>query len=326
MSDAVERRLERERRARREAESIAERVTSELYATVTELARAKAVLDETTDFVAITDPAGHPSYLNRMLTETFGLHVGDGRSVFDLLTPASRGRLDDDILGVLEEKGIVRDEFAFVRDTGREVPVSAVLIAHRSSRGAVDSLSIIGRDITEQRAMEDELAHRALHDPLTTLPNRRLFFECLDLAVARASRAASSCAVMFIDLDGFKAVNDSLGHAAGDMLLFTVAGRLNACVRAADVVARFGGDEFAALCENVTRAHAEEIADRLLRRAAEPVHTDAGDATVTASIGIAFSARGEASPEVMVRDADKAMYDAKRGGKSRYVVVTAGTI
>jgi diguanylate cyclase (GGDEF)-like protein/PAS domain S-box-containing protein len=317
--------LARERRARKEAEAIAERTTTDLYQAVGELARAKAVLDETTDFVAITDPAGRPSYVNRMLTETFGLALGDSRSLFDLLTPSSRGRLDNDLVGTLPAKGIVRDEFAFVRDGNGEIPVSAVLIAHRSPTGQIESLSFVGRDITEQRAMHDQLTHLALHDPLTSLPNRRLFFECLDLAIARASRTSSTCAVLVIDLDGFKTINDTLGHDAGDAVLVTVAGRLHSSLRTGDVLTRFGGDEFAAVCEEVDPAAIERIAERLLGQAAAPIRIGTTETAVTASIGIALSSTGAPDPETLFRNADEAMYTAKRDGKNRYVITLSGT-
>ncbi|MGI8791589.1 MAG: diguanylate cyclase domain-containing protein [Acidimicrobiales bacterium] len=194
---------------------------------------------------------------------------------------------------------------------------------HRSDNGIIDSLSIVARDITDERERHDELTRLALHDPLTSLPNRRMFFECLDLAVARASRTSSSCAVLFIDLDGFKAVNDTLGHASGDALLFTVAGRLAASVRESDVLSRFGGDEFAALCEGLTAAHAEEVAVRLLERASAPVNTPTGRAEVTASVGLAFAPSGNTRPEALVRAADEAMYEAKRRGKNQHATVIA---
>jgi diguanylate cyclase (GGDEF)-like protein/PAS domain S-box-containing protein len=317
----LERRLRRERTARREAEAIAEHVTRELYEAVRELAASKAVLDETTDFVAIADVEGRPVYLNRALCELLGVEVGDiGEvNVVDLLTPQSRARYLDDALPVLREKGLWRGEFAWARADGGEIAVSEVLIAHRRPDGAVERVSSIARDVTEQRALQDQLSHQALHDPLTGLANRRLFLDRLDLAQARVSRGGHFLGLLFIDLDGFKAINDELGHDAGDEVLITVADRLRACLRAADTLARFGGDEFAVLCEDmVGPGVAVEIARRLAAAAAEPLEIDGDVVELAASIGIAVSTEPAESLDELLRRADSAMYQAKRAGKGQW--------
>src|SRR6185312_15740745 len=148
----------------------------------------------------------------------------------------------------------------------------------------------------ERRLAEEETRHQALHDPLTGLPNRLLFRDRLDHAAARASRSGSLLAVMFLDVDNFKVINDSLGHEAGDELLVELAPRLSQAVRGGDTVARFGGDEFVLLCEELY---------------------------VTASIGVAVSGGGEDGPEGIVRDADAAMYHAKQRGRARYEIFNA---
>jgi len=260
-------------------------------------------------------------YLNRALCELLGVEVGDiGQvNVVDLLTPQSRARYLDEALPVLREKGLWRGEFAWARPRGGELAVSQVLIAHRRPDGAVERVSSIARDVTEQRALQDQLAHQALHDDLTGLANRRLFMDRLDLAQARASRGGHALGVLFIDLDGFKAINDRLGHDAGDEVLITVAGRLRAHMRAADTLARFGGDEFAVLCGDIAGpGDAVEIAERLARAVAEPFEIDGAAVNIWASIGIAVATETTGSLADLLQSADTAMYQAKSAGKGQW--------
>jgi len=176
----------------------------------------------------------------------------------------------------------------------------------------------------ERTAFEDRLAHQAHHDPLTALPNRTLFGELLEHAVRRAQRAGSALAVLFLDLDRFKVVNDSLGHDAGDELLAALARRLSAVLRPGDVIARFGGDEFTVLCEDLVPISADRqgigVAERLLDALHDPFLVDGEEQFVSASIGIAIGLTGLERPEALVRDADAAMYRAKERGKSRFEV------
>jgi diguanylate cyclase (GGDEF)-like protein len=162
-----------------------------------------------------------------------------------------------------------------------------------------------------------ELAHQAVHDALTGLPNRLQVAERLEQALARSSRTGSDVTVLFIDLDRFKLINDGHGHAAGDELLVTVADRLLRVVRAGDIVARFGGDEFVVVCEDQTVAfEASQVAGRIIDALREPVVVDGQEIFLSASIGIAM-ADGTGSPESLLRDADAAMYRAKEKGRAR---------
>ncbi|MCU1463470.1 MAG: hypothetical protein JWO37_3545 [Acidimicrobiales bacterium] len=180
------------------------------------------------------------------------------------------------------------------------------------------------QDVTERRLAREELAHQALHDPLTGLPNRALFLDRLRVALARAGRRPSSVGVLFLDLDRFKVINDSLGHDAGDQLLVTMAARLQSTLRPMDTAARFGGDEFVILCEDlVAEAEAFSIAERICAAVAEPVFSGDAEVHVTTSIGIALTADPDIRPEDLVRDADAAMYRAKERGKNRYEVFDA---
>jgi diguanylate cyclase (GGDEF)-like protein len=293
---------------------------------VNDLLRAKSVLDDTSDFVAIIDGQGHPHYINRSLAETFGIEEGRKGSIFARLTPISRVRLHDELLPTVRQKGIVRDELALVGPDNAVIPMSVVIVAHDQGDASVGWLSFVGRDISEQHALQDQLGWLASHDPLTTLPNRRLFFRELDLALARATQRKTTCAVLFIDVDDFKSVNDDFGHEAGDAVLFTVAGRLDGVLRSHDVLSRLGGDEFAALCEDVDEASVFDIAQRLLAGAPEPVRCRGGDVTVTVSVGIGLVCAGQCDADELLRDADRAMYEAKRAGKNRVVLTRRGSM
>ena len=173
----------------------------------------------------------------------------------------------------------------------------------------------LARLFAERDAFQEQLTHQAFHDGLTGLPNRSLFLDRLSHARARAARAGSYQAVLFVDLDRFKTVNDSLGHAAGDVLLMQVARRLGACLRPDDTLARYGGDEFTVLLEGlVTDGEAAEIAERLLEAMGNRFTVDGQDIFISASVGIAVAAPTDAEVRDLVRDADLAMYRAKRHG------------
>ena len=173
-------------------------------------------------------------------------------------------------------------------------------------------------DIGARKASGDALAHQAIHDPLTGLPNRLHFVERLGRELAEAEQRGERIAVLFLDLDRFKIVNDSLGHSAGDRLLVAVADRLSATMGPTDVVARFGGDEFTILCHNVTSEEtAELVAERLAEAIARPVALIEGEVFVTASVGIALSGGAADTPETLLRHADAAMYRAKELGRDR---------
>ncbi|MGH2787167.1 MAG: putative bifunctional diguanylate cyclase/phosphodiesterase [Actinomycetota bacterium] len=185
----------------------------------------------------------------------------------------------------------------------------------------VDGLVLTLRDISAQKSLEQQLKHQAFHDSLTNLANRALFSDRVGHALMRGDRSDSETAVLFVDIDDFKTVNDSLGHAAGDDLLIEFAGRLQRAVRPSDTVARLGGDEFAILLEDVSdTTDPQTIADRVLRDLAKPVYLRDRELFVRASIGIATSSRAEEGAEELLRNADVAMYMAKGAGKGTYAV------
>jgi diguanylate cyclase (GGDEF)-like protein len=172
-----------------------------------------------------------------------------------------------------------------------------------------------------ERALSVQLSHQVVHDPLTGAANRVLVSDRMAHALARVRRAECSMAVMFIDVDDFKLVNDELGHAVGDLVLTAIAQRLSACVRPSDTVGRFGGDEFVVVCEDlVDEAGAMDIANRVLRALEVPFQTPSGDRTFSASIGIATcNVHNPMEADGLIRAADRAMYRAKMEGKARIV-------
>ena len=195
-------------------------------------------------------------------------------------------------------------------------------------RQLVSQLALEGSLVVENAALRateqqrlDELSHQAFHDSLTELPNRALFADRLGLALARTNRRKAAVAVLFLDLDDFKPINDRFGHDAGDRLLKAVAERVRACVRPEDTVARLGGDEFTVLLEDIVDVrYAIGVAERIEEALREPFPIDGHEATVTASIGIAVSSGRESTPEDLMRNSDQAMYQAKRKGRARHVL------
>jgi len=175
------------------------------------------------------------------------------------------------------------------------------------------------KDIAERERGEDELARRALHDPLTNLANRMLFMDRLSHALAGLDRRPGAVAVLFLDLDRFKVTNDSFGHEVGDQVLSIVAERVRSVLREGDTPSRFGGDEFVVLCENVEgERDAIRIAERMARAVGQPIRFDDGEVVVTTSMGIALARGSSDYPEGLVRDADAALYRAKEHGRNRY--------
>ena len=195
-------------------------------------------------------------------------------------------------------------------------------LAVRDEAGRVHRMAGSATDVTEQKQFEEQLLHDAFHDVLSGLPNRALFLNRLAHSIARAHRRSSHLfAVLFLDLDRFKIINDSMGHRAGDQLLVQLARRLEGCVRPGDTVARLGGDEFTILLDDIEDPRdAEFVADRILIALRQPFTMERQEIVMSASIGIALSTTGYHLPEDLIRDADTAMYKAKAAGKARHAV------
>jgi diguanylate cyclase (GGDEF)-like protein len=182
-----------------------------------------------------------------------------------------------------------------------------------TGRAAASGRLLLFHDVTARVALELHLAQDALTDDLTGIGNRRLFMEHLQLALDQGRRTDEKVAVLYLDLDGFKPINDTYGHAAGDEVLIATARRLEQCIRPGDTLARLGGDEFAILIPRLESSDdANHVADRIALTLAEPVEIERGAVVATASVGLHVAAAAEATPESLLRGADRGMYAAKR--------------
>ena len=296
------------------------RLTAALEERTVELARVerelRRLLETSPDPIVRFDPALRYSFANPAAEELLGLRPD-----------AMLGHTNRE-LGLVGES-FAKWEAALRRVLSSELPVDLELSLGRSAprylhvgitpefddAGELAGVFVMGRDITARKLAEDELAERAVHDPLTGLANRVLLADRIQHALARLRRYPSQLAVLFFDLDRFKVINDSLGHAAGDALLVEVGRRLTALARGSDTVARFGGDEFVMLCERIRRNDdAAIIARRIGEALEEPFVHEGHPIHITASIGITTTDDATTSPAALLRDADAAMYQAKQSG------------
>src|SRR4051794_34732659 len=232
----------------------------------------------------------------------------------DIAEPEQRAELEARLTDGLRG-GYTTHEISFPATTGR---VWSLEIGPYCPDGThVDGVFCVARNVTGRKETERALAHQALHDSLTGLANRVLFIDRLEQALARLQRHASPLALLFVDLDHFKVVNDSLGHAAGDEVLVQAASRLRRALRPSDTIARFGGDEFVILCEDAAgRAEAEEIAGRISVALARPFKVGEQEVVLTASTGIVIANDTHTDAGALLRDADTAMYRAKDRGRA----------
>jgi diguanylate cyclase (GGDEF)-like protein/PAS domain S-box-containing protein len=203
----------------------------------------------------------------------------------------------------------------FLRPDGSALWVCVGVSLVRTPDGDAERFVMHVQDITDRKESEAELARRATHDALTGLPNRALLVDRLELALAREGRRPTSVAVLFCDVNGFKGINDRLGHGAGDHVLVEVAARLQGAVRTGDTVARFGGDEFVVLCEDLAEADLDVVTERMARALGEPIRVGDDDVVVGLSVGTAMSTGAESATDLL-QLADAAMYASKaRAGR-----------
>jgi diguanylate cyclase (GGDEF)-like protein/PAS domain S-box-containing protein len=259
--------------------------------------------------------------VNRALAQILGRSGREllGASVVDLTHPDDLPELRASMRSLLNnEVANTQLEQRYVHHDGHPVWIAVSVSLVRDLQGTALYFVCQMEDVTERRESGEALAHQAIHDPLTGLPNRLLFVERLERELARAAINHERIAVLFLDLDRFKVVNDSLGHSAGDRLLVAVADRLSAAMGPTDIVARFGGDEFTVICQNVpSEETAELVAERLITAVSKPVALVEGEVFVTASVGIALSGGDDDTSETLLRNADAAMYRAKELGRQR---------
>ncbi len=267
--------------------------------------------------VLIIDQIGNITLVNAHIEQLFGFVRSEllGRPVDMLLPERFRARpggaRDSIITGQDSRMGVEPKAIYGLSKEGAEFPIEVSENSIQTPRGKGTLISIV--DVTERKRVESELKRTAFHDALTGLPNRTLFLDnLLRLNAAAKRHGHHPFALLFLDLDRFKVINDSLGHTAGDKLLVEMAQRLVECTREEDTVARLGGDEFAILLEQIRGPEdAVRVAERVLERFADPLIIDENEVSVGASIGIALSLTGEGQTENLLRDADMAMYQAK---------------
>jgi diguanylate cyclase (GGDEF)-like protein/PAS domain S-box-containing protein len=280
------------------------------------------VLSSLPEAVAI-EHQNHVLYTNPAFTRMFGYTAEEagGGSLRELIVPETRLNENLTLLHVVDDQGSATMETVRTNKAGELVDVSmqiAPLVVDGAKLGYVFTF----RDIGDVKQTEAKLQHDAMHDVLTGLPNRALFIDRLNLTLTRRLRHPDNgCGVLYMDLDNFKAVNDSLGHAAGDVLLMAIAGRLRSALRPQDSAARLGGDEFAVLVENIVTAYdLEVVAGRILRELERPLDIFGHTVLAGASIGAAMAGPEHTSSDLLLRDADFAMYRAKQAGRGRYEI------
>ncbi|MGH9016338.1 MAG: putative bifunctional diguanylate cyclase/phosphodiesterase [Acidimicrobiales bacterium] len=284
--------------------------------------RYRSLVQNSSDTTLVLGPAGVILYASPATRALVGQDPADliGRRASDLVHPDDRARVEPELGELLRTAAVIEPlQFRIAHASGIWRHAEAVVTDMRN-RPAVGGYVINVRDITERKEAEELLAHQALHDPLTGLPNRLLLVDRLRTAIARGQRHdGPPPVVMFLDLDRFKLVNDSLGHGAGDELLVCVADRLRSVLRAADTLSRFGGDEFVILCEGMASEEAVmALAERAMTAIDEPFVINGERFHIGVSIGVAFVDDDGPSPEELLGDADYAMYLAKaRSGQGR---------
>jgi diguanylate cyclase (GGDEF)-like protein/PAS domain S-box-containing protein len=285
--------------------------------------RFRALVQNATEVIAVVDTHGTildvtGAALQRVLG--FDREAIVGGNLASLVPEADHGRMRAALARIATPGARPRiTEWEVAHRDGRVVHLEAVgnNMLHDDTVGG---LVLTLRDVTERRAMEERLRHQAFHDGLTGLANRSLFEDRVGHALDRSRRSGAGVAVLFVDIDDFKTVNDSLGHTVGDQLLRAVAQRVALALRAGDTAARLGGDEFAVLLEAAAVSTASEVAERILAALAEPITIEGRALSVGASIGVACAGPAECDAAALLRGADIAMYAAKSSGKRRYAI------
>ena len=280
----------------------------------------RAMIDQVPDYLFVKDRESRFVLANRAVAEDLGLthEALLGRTDFDLHPPALAARFFADEQRVIAEHEPLLDIEEFVVDTaGHQKHLLTSKIPLRDDAGEVVGIVGISRDVTERKRAEEQIHHMAHHDALTGLPNRVLLLDRLGQALRQAARNKTTVSVIFIDLDNFKTVNDSLGHAAGDQLLKAIAERLVNALRDTDTVARLGGDEFVVLvCDDDDgRSVAKSLLERLHSAISQPIVVNGHAFHIASSIGLSTYPQDASEPETLLMNADLAMYQAKAKGR-----------
>jgi len=292
--------------------------------------RAQVTLNSIGDGVLTTDPLGNITYLNRVAEEMTGWPWQDaaGRplaEVFRVIDGATRQPVRNLAKLAVQQDAIVSLDIhsVLVRRDGYEAGIEDSAAPIHDRHGRVIGAVLVFHDVSDSRATALKMSHQAQHDFLTSLPNRLLLTDRLTQAIALSRRHGKKVVLLFLDLDLFKLVNDSLGHVTGDKLLQSVAQRLTTCVRTSDTVCRLGGDEFVVLLSEIEHVDAAaNCADKLLAAVAVPHVIGGHEVHVTMSIGISVCPDDGRDAEAMLKNADMAMYHAKKMGRNNYQFFT----
>ncbi|WP_158219769.1 bifunctional diguanylate cyclase/phosphodiesterase [Ideonella sp. A 288] len=297
-----------------------------LDALFSELERTRVTLNSIGDAVLSTDINGHVVFLNPVSERLTGYSCAQARGrpvteVFSLIDATTRATRADPVAASMRQdrKLCLPPGTVLVRQDGSEIAIEDSTAPIHNRRGHVDGAVVVFRDVTAARAQAAALVHSAGHDTLTGLPNRTLLNDRLDHAIDMAARRHGQLAVLFLDLDAFKHINDSMGHTVGDELLQSVALRLKASVRLSDTVSRQGGDEFVVLLSEITSAQsAGRSADKIVKALAVPHIVRGQPLTVSVSVGISLYPEDGTTSEKLLQYADLAMYQAKQMGRNTH--------
>lgn len=304
-------------------ESIDQAVAESLeqYATVKEMETRLfgAILVASPDPIYVLDTAGRFIYANKATADLFALapQAIIGKTTFDLGFPFAAD-FQCNLDSVVASQSTYRGKFVHTFASGQGERFEYVLAPVLDENANTEATVCISRDITEQALAEEKVWYHAHHDPLTGLPNRRLFLDRLEQAVRHARRGSQPLSIIFMDLDGFKEVNDSLGHEAGDRVLSDVAARLTASVRENDIVSRLGGDEFTVILSGAQqRRDVELVVQTIMDAIALPFQLAQQLVRISVSVGISSYPRDASTPVSLLQAADQAMYQAKKSGSNQ---------
>ena len=291
-----------------------------------ELNLATQVIEATSEGVLVCDSDFRVMSVNVAFTDITGYTASDaiGECAHFLSALDRDRRLLERMLEAVDEQGRWEGELRNWRKDGQEFAARVIVFSITDETGAVRRHAILLSDITKRKLDEEHIRYQANFDMLTGLPNRALFLDRLDQALSNMGRVKRKLGLLFIDLDGFKLVNDTLGHAMGDVLLREASRRLQECVRGGDTVARLGGDEFMVIMPNLRRSrNAPDLAQRVLDSLAKPFDLEGYEAFVSGSIGITIFPDDAETASELLKNADGAMYQAKEKGRANYQFFTA---
>ena len=281
------------------------------------------VFDSASDGIVVTDVTGIIQFANPAFLQTAGYELEE---VFGMMISMLKSDKQDDYFyqtmwSLLKETGHWKGEIWNKRKNGEVHPEWLVVNAIKNDFGQVTLYSGIYRDLLERMKYEEQIKYQAYHDGLTGLPNRRSFYEKMHESILMAKRYQHIVAIMFVDLDGFKSVNDNFGHDIGDLLLKETGKRLQACVRETDIVARMGGDEFTLILPKIAvKRDANKVAKQINQILNRIFEINGHSITISSSVGISIFPDDGDNEELLVKKADDAMYKAKQSGKNTYKV------